>query len=124
MILISGNFDMDFLLSDKQIMNMWMRTILFIRGESEFLTNLFKKSITDVWLATMGLKAEILSEEDKVDLHSESIGSDSKIDAILILHTPFNPGGISLRKINISVFQYHFTAQTHVGCCSLLTRKK
>lgn len=72
----------------------------------------------------MGLKAEILSEEDKVDLHSESIGSDSKIDAILILHTPFNSGGISLRKINISVFQYHFTAQTHVECCSLLTRKK
>lgn len=54
------------LLSDQDLMKRWMRARLFIRGDSAFLMNCYKKSITDAWFATAAIKHEDLTDTDRI----------------------------------------------------------
>jgi hypothetical protein len=54
------------LLSNQDLMIRWMRARLFIRGDSAFLMNCYKKSITNAWFNTTAINHENLTDTDKV----------------------------------------------------------
>ena len=65
----TGDNQLTTLLENPEIMKRWQRTRLFIRGDSAYLMNCYKKCIIDTWFTAAAIEADDLTELEQVVLN-------------------------------------------------------
>lgn len=87
-IMGADDVDIGSVAENEELLARWYKGRLFTRGDSMFLTNIFKTSVRDAWLGLVGIAYDDLADSDKVDIEFIFNGLTAVIGSPLTANNP------------------------------------